>query len=733
MKSIYKSSFTFNSILIIFLISVTVIQAQWEQTNGPCGGSLRFVSNSGTDLFVGTVRGNIFKNSNGNWERISYVRYAQDLESFNSKLFVRSDEGLFKSDNGGTSWNMILEGKASTFYKSDNTLFVSVNDTIYKTFDGENWEPALLGTDANTILFGQPTVQQLIDIQTFLIQDTLAILGATTSVYPIPQGIYVSHDRGENWIYPEGIGDQLFARDFEMMGNSIYMASSSGVFKSTDKGLTWSGLNDGLSGTNGPPQIDNIFKMNNQLFVKTNYPRQIYKLSDTTWTSLNLTEEPLYLSVEESDLFFTSGMGIFKLTMQNNSVSDLTDGLIASSVVPFAITKDLVFGWGGSTNFKSEDGGSNWTNFEQFNFKSMLVDQNMIYTIGVHGIYRSSDNGNSWSSSSSGIPASYFEYASGLVKSDGKIYVSFSKIRPRTHLSPIWEAGGVYASSNNGQSWSQVSGGLPQEAGVKVPVTLLYSSDNQLLARTIEGLYRSTNAGASWSAFTAGFPEFYFPLDFAGFKNNIYVMTNHGVYYSDGNVNQWLELNTGLPDFSITTFYSRYQFLVYNEKLYLIQSGEVTSAYLLENGSWIEYNSNLPVGIEFNRFSIIGDQIYAGTIDRGIWKGKLDELTDVKFSEVSPSDFVLHQNYPNPFNPTTKISFVIPVNLSPLLGGAGGGLTTLKVYDLLSKEVATLLNKPMDAGTYEVEFDASNLPSGVYFYKLSAGSFSETKKMLLLK
>ncbi len=71
---------------------------------------------------------------------------------------------------------------------------------------------------------------------------------------------------------------------------------------------------------------------------------------------------------------------------------------------------------------------------------------------------------------------------------------------------------------------------------------------------------------------------------------------------------------------------------------------------------------------------------------------------------------------------------------SPLLGGDGrGGLVTLKVYDILGSEVATLVNEEKSAGTYEVEFDASNLPSGIYFYRLESGSFSSTKKLILLK
>ena len=83
----------------------------------------------------------------------------------------------------------------------------------------------------------------------------------------------------------------------------------------------------------------------------------------------------------------------------------------------------------------------------------------------------------------------------------------------------------------------------------------------------------------------------------------------------------------------------------------------------------------------------------------------------------------LSQNYPNPFNPSTVISYQLPVI----------GFVTLKVYDILGREVATLVNEEKPAGEYEVEFNGTNLPSGIYFYQIKAGNYSETKKMVLLK
>lgn len=90
------------------------------------------------------------------------------------------------------------------------------------------------------------------------------------------------------------------------------------------------------------------------------------------------------------------------------------------------------------------------------------------------------------------------------------------------------------------------------------------------------------------------------------------------------------------------------------------------------------------------------------------------------------NDYDLSQNYPNPFNPVTKIQFVIGQETA-------GQLVTLNVYDLLGRKVTTLVNGEKHAGYHEVVFDAANLPSGTYFYRLSAGNFVKTKKLLLLK
>ena len=87
------------------------------------------------------------------------------------------------------------------------------------------------------------------------------------------------------------------------------------------------------------------------------------------------------------------------------------------------------------------------------------------------------------------------------------------------------------------------------------------------------------------------------------------------------------------------------------------------------------------------------------------------------------TEYKLGQNYPNPFNPSTKINFSLPERL----------FISLKIFNSLGEEIETLLNEEFEKGSYEYEWNAANLPSGIYFYKLQTDSFTETKKMIFLK
>ena len=144
-------------------------------------------------------------------------------------------------------------------------------------------------------------------------------------------------------------------------------------------------------------------------------------------------------------------------------------------------------------------------------------------------------------------------------------------------------------------------------------------------------------------------------------------------------------------------------------------NGDMTGLSEIWNGSqWAEGDGQFSFTDSFGReFGFYATEI----------KVYYKTITGIEESKVNITDYSLAQNYPNPFNPSTTISYTLPQN----------GVVQLKVYDMLGKEVAVLVNKNQIRGSYKIKFDASSLPSGIYFYTLKSGSFSETKKLILLR
>jgi|WetSurMetagenome_2_1015567.scaffolds.fasta_scaffold49809_2 hypothetical protein len=155
--------------------------------------------------------------------------------------------------------------------------------------------------------------------------------------------------------------------------------------------------------------------------------------------------------------------------------------------------------------------------------------------------------------------------------------------------------------------------------------------------------------------------------------------------------------------------------------------------------NWIpmEINNNYDQ-IEHASFIKKNDRVwgYAATVNGKIFQlaGDSVNIVNINKNEHSvPENYSLFQNYPNPFNPTTTIKFSIPSLNPPFNKGGTGGFVTLKVCNILGKEVAILVNEKLQAGIYEVKFDGTNLPSGVYYYRIETESYCETKKMLMIK
>jgi photosystem II stability/assembly factor-like uncharacterized protein len=317
--------------------------------------------------------------------------------------------------------------------------------------------------------------------------------------------------------------------------------------------------------------------------------------------------------------------------------------------------------------------------------------------------------------------------------------------------------GGIYRSNDNAETWYPVNSGL-----TNLRITCLAVIDSILFAGTVEGgAYRSTDNGANWLGLEPGAGRDYIS-SFAVSGTNIYVGVPYiGNFCSTDKGSTWKPLQSdsmdlGLtcmgsigPDVLVGTYDGMYvsrdsgatwnkanSGLTYNEVYRLAISGTKAfvgtwgdGVYLSTDGgeTWAPVNTGLPSGTLVSALIADSTNLYLGTDGGygGCWRRPLSEMVTAvnELTDKSIKRFSLEQNYPNPFNPTTTIRY----NLSR------ASRVILKVYNVLGKECATINQGEKPSGSYTVYFNATNLPSGVYFYRLETEGFVETRKFLLLK
>ncbi len=363
----------------------------------------------------------------------------------------------------------------------------------------------------------------------------------------------------------------------------------------------------------------------------------------------------------------------------------------------------------------------------------MPAGQERIFAGTETGVSVSTDNGENWRSINSGL--------SGL--GVWSLEVSADTVGDTTIFAGAWS--GVYSSTDWGENWK-----ITGLSSTTMPVYSIIIFDNYIYAATFSGgLFLSQDNGWTWKIIDVNPPGTtgYDPIPvsapiysirlFAGPEaNTIIVGSIGGLYYTsfgdtlfyadtsfakvykqDAPVLCFASRNDTLFTAVGTNFYKLFWGYSYFRDYYgnIIDTLHVYDARRL----------NIPYLGGQTVYTLVLNNAYffAGTED-GIWRLRYPEaITGVESSQEVPAGFVLEQNYPNPFNPTTTIIYQLPVVSN----------VTLIVYDLLGRPVATLVNEHQTAGRHSVKFDAGELPSGVYFYRLQAGSFVRTKKMILLQ
>jgi|GEM_PF-2712156 len=263
-----------------------------------------------------------------------------------------------------------------------------------------------------------------------------------------------------------------------------------------------------------------------------------------------------------------------------------------------------------------------------------------------------------------------------------------------------------YQSTDRGETWTEIN---------NLPFSTTYSIYKSSFGRLFISGYYSDDDGQSWqqSSFING----------AGIRS--YAESNEGIWagagklhFSADNGETWVEKDPFLTASLIVNGNNIFQ-------------GKEGFAYSTDGGeSFTDYNEGITKIDRVLSMLFDGEFIIIGLDGPGIYKIAASELgitTSVEQTEELANNYELSQNYPNPFNPSTTIKFSIPES----------GFVSLKVYDLLGKEVASVVNEELNAGSYTVSFDASqssqDLSSGIYFYRLEANSFVQTKKLTLIK
>jgi len=696
-------------IIIIFLSSNIFPQDFWVNTNGPNGGKIGDIGiNSKDELFSG-----------GWWE----------------------SSGIFRSADDGTTWTKInygfrnFEVYAIGIGKNDHIFLGTNQQGIFRSTDnGESWQKKDNGYTTA-------------ECWTFAFNDSGDIFAGDGDW----AGIYKSSDNGENWSWLIELATLVITIN---RNGDIYAGTWQGLYKSTDNGNTWNQITNGLPNLSIPCIA---FDIDGGIYVGTGYYSNgngVYYSGDngTTWGSLGLTDTIVQSIVITDDYKIYAGTfnnGVMLSTDRGKNWNSINNGLFDYNIFRLKQNSKGDLFTGSETHggiYKSSTAGQSWTQIGLPTSVIQSIDSNdkdrLLFTGTVGGVHSLNLNNGEWKNLGLGN-----EVSSVAVKNDSIVFAGTLR-------------NGLYRSFNNGDTW---------ELTTITPDSLLFienlfvMEDGALILLTSNYPRISYDDGITWQTWTNGitypyvngidvnpFGDIFISNSAAVFRSTNNGLTfetvnsNHsigkqgiavndhsgvfitdsdggtsgGIYRSLDNGSNWQKVKN-ISAFSIMV--ANDQSVYSGVNLGANLNGIITSS---DNGTtWEEISSGLDLEKPISSFhqDKIG-YIYAGSYGGGLYVSR-DPVSSVSDNKINVVDYYLFQNYPNPFNPSTKISWQSPVSSHQ----------TLKVYDILGNEVVTLVNEYRNAGRYEIDFNASKLASGVYFYRIQAGSFTETKKMVVIK
>ena len=672
--------------------------AQWVQTSGPEGGQIHCIVAIDSRLFAGTS-GGVFLSTNAGttWTPVNaglWNPVVVSLVVLDANLFAATNgAGVFRSTNYGETWTNVSAGFGNLAMNdlavAGTTLFAATGGAgIYRSSDyGAHWFSFTDGVSTDTV-------------------EALAVLDANLFAGTRGRGVFRSTTHTAHWI-PVNTGlSTLDIIALDVIDTALFAGTwGGGAFWSTNRGDSWVPLNAGLSN-------DVVYSFESiGTFLFTGAHGGLFRSTkngeDWTTVTTGLRNKVVRaLSVDGTSLLAGTWGGVFRSANNGENWTQLCTGMRNTEILSFAITgTHLYAGTWGSGMFHSSDGGGSW--------EPLLEDATVFSLAFTDSEFYAASGGLLLCTPRSSVNWTFLQYPDStgwilsLAARKDTLFVGTEEggLFRTLHKSPGWwesvqvgfrdtvvncllfdgptlYAGtgmGVYGSADGGWHWTTLTGGLANR-----DVRALAFAGTNFFAGTVGGgVYRSTDYGANWAPVNNGLTILNV-MSLAVKEDNLFAGTwNGGVFLSKDYGDNWEPVNTGLTDPVTQTF-------------------AVTQTLATD-----------------------GTYLYAGDRGTGVWRRQLSEMitSAETFASSQPSWYSLEQNYPNPFNPSTIIKYELPKT----------SVVRLSVYDLLGREVSVLVNERKDAGVHEVKFDGSNLASGVYFYRLQAGDFVQSKRLLLLK
>ena len=742
---------TLLQILFFFCITTLTTYSQWVgQSPKPLGNNLNSVDIINDNIiWTAGDGGALLKSSDGGstWQRKPVdnkyqIRRVQFLDEQNGYICAReweyvvgSNESYYgiilETNDGGNNWN--LKYRSST--QLTNLFFINqwtgwaIADSgrILKTTNGgDDWAEYYCGYNA-----------RLLDIK-FLDE----LNGWMISAYG-DGGVFRSTDGGNSWtVYNPMFNTSFYCMSF--ISESTGWVCSSEMFKTTDGGQSWNQISS-TAGTSWWPYIQFVNEnvgwcYQNNSMISTS---DLLKSTDggITWTiqNTNVTEgisDADFLNTNFGCAVGAAGTIITTINGGDNWISHTTKLELSLNKVDFPSSNNgYAIGRRGSgltstsLIIKSTDGGENWevsdslpnSWFLDLHFinesKGWVVGSNFSNSTGF--ILQTENGGNSWSTQFSypGLAVTSIDFTDEL---NG--WASFSTGDSLLH------------STNGGISWEIIATGNSIKAK-----EILFINPNTgwvvgYLSPSLSAkIIKTTNGGSSWQDISPqNIYDILYTIDFvseqtgwvAGEHGKVFRTTNGGLSWTRIWMDNW-------PAFKSIDFVNENVGWIVTDELFW---GYESSLFYTTNGgdNW-ELKVKIP-GSEGSIFMmdqntgwlVSGHNVFSEPQVGFVYKttnGGVTFIEEEKKHDVILNEFYLSQNYPNPFNPNTKFTYSVAVS----------GIVTLKIFDILGSEVLTLVNEEKPAGNYEITWYAANLPSGVYFYRLKAGSFVQTRKMILLK